>query len=110
MTKATERRHTSERRKENRSVLSLLQKQVDAIHTRVYNGLGKEIRDEVAKELAGMRKLVIGILIALLLSLAGIIVEGRVSSNQASAENYRNYKAIVDIGSQLENHIIRTAP
>jgi hypothetical protein len=105
-----ERRKVTERRRENRSVLSKLQKQVEAVHQRVYNGLGKEIRQEVAKELAGMRSLVIGILIALLLSLAGIVIEGRVSSNQSSVENNRNYKAIVDIGSRLENHIIRTMP
>jgi hypothetical protein len=104
----TERRNTTERRKENRSVLNLLRKQVDAIHTRVYNGLGKEIREEVQKELAGVRKLVIGILVALLLALAGIVVEGRVSTNQSSAENERNYKAIIDISSELRNHIIVT--
>jgi hypothetical protein len=108
MTKATERRHTTERRKENRSVLSLLQKQVDAIHERVYNGLGKEIRDEVAKEVGGLRALVVSILVALLVSLAGIVITGQLNSNTRSAENDRNYKAIIDIGSRLENHIIIT--
>ena len=87
-----------------------LRKKVDAIHDRVYNGLGKDIRDEVDKEVNGLRNLILGILVTLLLSLAGIVIEGRVSSNQASVENNRNYKAIVDIGSRLENHIIRTGP
>jgi hypothetical protein len=107
---ATDRRHITERRRENRSVLNQLRKQVEEVHHRVFNGLGKEIREEVQKELAGVRKLVIGILVALLLALAGIIVEGRVSSNQASTENNKNYKAIIDIGSELREHIILTEP
>ena len=87
-----------------------LREKVDAIHDRVYNGLGKDIRDEVNKEVSGLRNLILGILVALLLSLAGIVIEGRVSSNQVSVENNRTYRAIVDIGSKLENHVILTEP
>jgi hypothetical protein len=105
-----ERRQEEERREDNRSVLNLLRKQIEEVHHRVFNGMPKEIREEVQKELAGVRKLVIGILVALLLALTGIVVEGRVSTNQASAENNRTYKAIIDISSELRNHILLTEP
>jgi len=93
-----------------KSTEAKIQERLDAIHDRVYNGLGKDIRDEVNKEVSGLRNLILGILIALLLSLAGIIIEGRVSSNQISMENNRNYKAIVDVASELRNHIILSEP
>ena len=91
------------------------------MHGRIFNGMAKEIREEVAnriaeinnkleEKIASVQKLVVGILIALLLSLAGIIVESRVSANQSSIAAEKNYKAIVDIGSKLEAHIILTEP
>jgi hypothetical protein len=103
-------RRMTNRRELDQVTVTRLQAQIDEIHTRVYNGLGKELRQEVARGLAATNRLVMGILIALLLSLAGIIIEGRWSANQATAENDRNYKAIIDIGSRLDNHIIRTTP
>ena len=95
-------------RSDNRLVLEELRDKIDKVHDRVYNGLGKDIREEVSKELAGVRQLVIGILVALLLSLTGIIIEGRMGSSQSSSESDRNYKAIVDIGTRLDNHILQT--
>ncbi len=103
-----ERRKLTERRLENRAVLEDMKKQVDEVHHRVYNGLGLELRKEVKDEIGGVRNLFIGILIAMILSLSAIVVEGRVSANQASSENDRNYRAILEIGSKLENHIIIT--
>ena len=94
----------------NDQAISDLQKRIDSIHDRVYNGIAKEIRQEVKQEIDGVRKLTIGILIAVLISLAGIVVEGRFSSVQASMENTKNYEAILDIGSKLQNHIITTEP
>lgn len=105
-----DQRVISERRSENKAILEELRYEITKVRDRVFNGLGKDIREEVNKELAGLRNLVIGILVALLLSLAGIVVEGRLSSQQASSENDRNYKAIVDVGAKLEEHIILTEP
>lgn len=104
----TDKRVIPERRAENKAVLIDLQAKMDAVHDRVYNGLGKELRQEIKTEVGAVRSLVIGILVALILALAGIVVEGRVSAGQASTENNRNYQAIVDIGSRLDNHIILT--
>lgn len=109
MKQQAERRKTTRR---VRDVVSLtrLQNQIDAIHSRLYNGLGFELRKEVKEEISGVRNLFIGVLVALMLSLVGVVVEGRISSKQATVENDRNYKAIIDIGSRLDNHIIRTKP
>jgi hypothetical protein len=106
----TERRETTERRSENKAVLVDLQDKITAVHNRVYDGLGAELRKEIKEEISSVRNLFFGILIALLLSLVAIIVEGRVSANQVSIENTKNYKAIIDIGSKLQNHIILTSP
>lgn len=104
----TDQRVTTERRAENKAVLEDLKQKMDAIHDRVYNGLGMELRQEIKEEVGGVRILVIGILVALILALAGIVVEGRVSANQSSMANEKTYQAIIDIGSKLENHIIIT--
>jgi hypothetical protein len=103
-----EQRKDGQRREDDRKALEKLNLKMEEIHHRVYNGLGQELRQEVGKELSGMRRLVIGILIALLLSLAGIIVEGRTSSTTASQENLRNYKAIVDLEMKLDYHLQQT--
>jgi hypothetical protein len=107
---AQNRRHTTERRKENRSVLALLQKQVDAIHTKVFNGFPKEIRAEVKIEIDKLRSMLWGLLASLFIALIAIVVTVLISSSNRSLENERNYKAIVEIGSRLENHIIQTVP
>ncbi len=104
-----DRREIPERRAENIGVLAVMQDKINQMHGRLYNGLGKEIRQEVKEEISGLRNLVVGILIALVLALAGIVIEGRVSSNQSSIENAKTYKAIIDVGSRLENHIITTS-
>jgi len=109
MAEKVERRKRT-RRKPATVSLDRLQDRVDAIHDRIYNGLGMEIRNEVKEEICAVRNLFIGVLIAVMLALAGVVIEGRVSSGQATSENDRNYKAIIDIGSRLENHIIRTVP
>lgn len=103
----TERRNNT-RRSQDMVTLALVQKQIDEMHSRVFDGLGKEIREEVKKEVGGIRNLFIGILISLVLALAGIVVEGRISSSMATSENERNYKAIVDIGLKLDRHILTT--
>jgi hypothetical protein len=89
---------------------------VHEMHRRVFNGMAKEILKEVDekvekiretvdkrldgvdKKLGSSQKLVIGVMIAILLALAGIVIESRVS-------NEKNYKAIIDIGTELSNHI-----
>jgi NhaP-type Na+/H+ or K+/H+ antiporter len=101
------RRHITERRKENRNVLSLLRKQVE---DRVFNGLGAEIRAEVRIEIDKLRGMLWALLSALFIALIAIVVTVLISSYGRSNENDRNYKAIVDIGSRLENHIIQTVP
>lgn len=86
---------------------------VHEMHRKVFNGMAKEILKEVDdkldklkstvdRKLGATQKLVLGILIAILLALAGIVIEGRVNSE-------KNYKAIVDIGTELSNHINATA-
>jgi hypothetical protein len=107
---ATERRRITERRRENRSVLTLLRKQVDAIHTRVYNGLGKEIREEVRIEIDKLNTKLWAFLSALFIALIAIVVTVLISSANRSMENTKNYQAIIEIGSQLRNHIILSEP
>jgi hypothetical protein len=104
----TDQRVTTERREENKTILAEMHQKIESMHERLYNGLGKELRQEIKEEISGVRTLVIGILVALILALAGIVIEGRFSSNQSSLENDRSYKAIVDIGAKLEEHIIIT--
>lgn len=92
----------------------ILGAKVEQLHGRIFNGMAKEIRDEVAskieaindkmeRKISSVQTLVIGILIAVLLSFAGIIIEARVSSNQAS-------KAIIDLGQRLTSHILMGEP
>jgi tetrahydromethanopterin S-methyltransferase subunit G len=82
--------------------LDRIEREIGEIRARVYNGLASEIRKEMDKSLDSIRGLIIGILISLLLALAGIIVESRFSNSAATAENMRNYKAIVDLQTQVE--------
>jgi hypothetical protein len=89
-----------------------MQSQINEIHGRVFNGLGlelrKEIRDEtniLHRKIGTLYKSVGGLLVALLLIFASIIIEGRVSSRQSSEENLRNYKAIVDVEKTLQMHM-----
>jgi hypothetical protein len=101
-------RRTSIRRAEEREAYARLQRQVDEVHARVFNGLGKDLRNEIKAEVEKVNAKAWALLVALLLIFAGIIVEGRVSSNTSSTENLRNYKAIVELESKIENHIIQT--
>lgn len=89
-----------------------MQSQINEIHGRVFNGLGlelrKEIRDEtniLHRKIGTLYKSAGGLLVALLLIFAGIIIEGRASARQSSEENMRNYKAIVDVEKKLEMHM-----
>ena len=79
-----------------------IQTKIGEMSERVFNGLGKEIREEVKKEIDGVRFLVISVLISMLLGLTGIIIEGRLSTNQSAQENTRNYKAILDIQTEIQ--------
>jgi hypothetical protein len=83
-------------------------KQIEEVHARVFNGLPMEIRKEVKDEIGKVNRLIVSILLAMFLALAGIVVEGRVSSSQASAENAKNYRAIIDIGAKLDKHVEQT--
>jgi len=47
-------------------------------------------------------------LVSVLLIFAGIVVEGRISSNRNSEENLKTYKAILNLESALQEHIIQT--
>jgi tetrahydromethanopterin S-methyltransferase subunit G len=92
-------------------------KKLDEVHQRVFNGLGKELREEVGEEvkiihrkIGTLYKSIGALLIALLMIFAGIIIEGRIASNTVTEENNRNYKAIVDIAAKLEIHLQTTAP
>ena len=81
-------------------------KQVEAVHDRVFNGLGKELREEIHKEIGKVTKILIAILTGLILLLGGVIVEGRFSSTRSTEESQRNYKALMDIGNRLQLHIL----
>ena len=93
MTKATETRLLSD---------------VAAVHERVFNGLGKEIREEVANEIKGLNAKLWALLTSLFITLIAIVVTVLISTTSRSMENDKNYKAIVDIGSRLENHLLNT--
>lgn len=103
-----EERRTATRRSSDILTADRLQRQVDEMHTRIFNGLGKELRQEMKDEIGGVRNLFIGVLVSLLVIFGGIVVEGRVSAGQASSENNRNYKAIVDLSLKLEQHILNS--
>jgi hypothetical protein len=103
---ATDRRRITERRRENRSVLNLLRKQMEEVHHRVYNGLALEIRAEVAKEIGKLNARLWGLLVSLFIALIAIVVTVLVSTSNRSIENAKNYKAIVDLGAALEHHIV----
>jgi hypothetical protein len=82
-----------------------LREDVKQIRARVYNGLGNELRAEVAKEIGGIRNLLIGVLISLVLALTGIVIQGRSSTAQSTEENNRNYAAILQLDKKLELHL-----
>ena len=83
-----------------------LAKKVEEVRTRVYNGLAKEIREEVKQEISGIQKLILGLLISIVLTFGGIIAAGQWAASKATDESMRNYKAIVEIGEKLNAHII----
>jgi hypothetical protein len=99
-----------ERRADNRSVLIEMQRKIHAVHDRVYDGLGKELRQEVKKETDKLSNRLWAVIMVIVIALAGIVIEGRVSANQNSAESERNYKAIIELGSKLEIHEMTTVP
>jgi hypothetical protein len=104
-----EKRVTPERRAQNKQVFDELRTQVSEVHHRVYNGLGKEIRDEVSKEIKVINTRLWTVLASLFIALIGIIITISVTSATRSAENEKSYRAIIDIGSELRNHIILTS-
>ena len=95
---------------DSQAALEKLEDKVELIRDRVYNGLGKEIRDEVSKTIGKINDKLWAVLASLFIALIGIIITVAVTSSNRSVENNRNFKAIVDIGSHLENHIILTEP
>jgi hypothetical protein len=111
-----ERRHDIETLSRLSEKVTKIENTVDKLHGRIFNGMAKEIRDEVSeriekvndkleKKIVSVQKLVVGIIIALLVSLAGIVIESRWASSQSSDENMRNYKAILDLNAALTKHI-----
>ncbi len=96
----------------DREQIAEMQTRINEIHDRVFNGLGLELRREIRDEtnilhrkIGTLYKSVGGLLVALLLIFAGIIIEGRISASKSSEENMRNYKAIVDVEKALELHM-----
>jgi hypothetical protein len=81
---------------------------IKAIKMRVFNGMALELRHEIERSVGGVRSMVIGILISILLGLSAIVIESRISANAATAENLRNYKAIIDLDMKVDRHIEAT--
>jgi hypothetical protein len=92
-------------REEQEKRLSEIETDIKEIRKRIFNGLAQELRQEVDKSVGGVRAMVIGILISMLLGLAGIIIEGRISSGASTDENMRNYKAILELDQKVDEHI-----
>jgi len=93
----------------SKSAFNQLFREMQEIRKRVFNGIPadirrevkeelKELRDEVRKEYQGTRKLVVAILIAILLSFGGIIVESRFSTNSRDSE-------LRSIRNDLQDHV-----
>lgn len=78
---------------------------IKAIKARVFNGIALELRHEIERSVGGVRTMVIGILISMLLGLSAIVIEGRISANAATQENLLNYKAILDLDMKVDRHI-----
>ena len=62
----------------------------------------KEIRDEVAKEIAKLNARLWGLLASLFVALCAIVVTVLISSNNRSTENMTNYKAIAELSAKLD--------
>ncbi len=71
------------------------------MHGRIFNGLGKELRDEIHKEVDSVRKIVITILCVIFAGIVGIVIEGRFSTAARSKENDRNYKAVLQMRYEM---------
>jgi tetrahydromethanopterin S-methyltransferase subunit G len=78
---------------------------IKEIKKRVFNGMALELRREIERSVGGVRTMVIGILISMLLGLSAIVIEGRISANAATQENLLNYKAILDLDMKVDRHI-----
>ena len=63
---------------------------------------------EVKKEIAGITKIGVSILVGIIMMLAGVVITGNLTSSKASEENNRNYKAILNLDLKLERHMDRT--
>jgi hypothetical protein len=112
-----EERRSSYRRAEDREMHGNFQRQIDEIHCRVFNGLGKELRNEVKEDfdkvhrkIGTLYKSIGGLLLALLMIFAGILIEGRFTAQKASDENLRNYKAILDLELKIEKLNMGVSP
>jgi hypothetical protein len=106
----TDERLYNVRRSEDIIAFDKMQEKIDQMHSRVYNGLGKELREEVKKETTRLSNRLWAVIMVIVIALAGIVIQGRMSSNQASMENDRNYKAIIDLGERVTEHIYMTEP
>lgn len=65
---------------------------------------------EVKKEIVGITKIGVSILVGIIMMLAGVVITGNLTSSKSSDENNRNYKAILNLDLKLEKHMDRTVP
>lgn len=91
-------------RRHNDSLLQILLDRTQRIEDRVFDGLGKELREEVKHEIDKLRGLLITVLISLLICFAGIIIESRVSANYRDSE-IREIKNSLDMHRDSSNEI-----
>jgi hypothetical protein len=95
---------------ERRAISRESDRRLIRIEKRVFNGLSAELRAEVKKEIAGITKIGVSILVGIIMMLGGIVVTGNITSAKATNENNRNYKAILDLDLKLEKHMVHTVP
>jgi len=94
-----------ENRRAEDARLGEMHDEIEKIRARVYNGLGAELRKEVADALRGTNSLVVGLLVAMFLALAGIVIQDRLASEQRSLENDKTYAAVMALDKKLDLHL-----
>lgn len=82
-----------------------LEDAVESIKARVYNGLGKELRKEVADGLQQNTRIMLGILVAMVLAMAGFIINGGISSRRTEDYNTKLYSAILQLDKKIDIHL-----
>jgi hypothetical protein len=102
-----DQRITTEYHSENKAILVELRDKLEKMRDRIYNGLGKEIREEVKEEIDKLSARLWALLSALFISLIAIVVTVLLSTGARSMENDRNYKAIINIGARLDTHLMQ---